>query len=252
MPLIQRSAILRARESKEERIMNNELRIMNKEGEKKSRGFGIIHNSRFLIHPMRVSGGFTLVEMLVSVGLFSLVMLMATGSVLTIVNANKKSHSLNSVMTNLNFALESMSREIRVGIDFACLNASGSAVAGDGDIVGVNDCTNGNVGFRFTSNKDYDEDGLSDVVEYSYNSGDGRIYQEHFCINNNPGCNSSPVAITAEEINIEHMRFYVIGTGAGDGLQPRVLITIKGKVGEGDTASVFNIQTTASQRLLDL
>ena len=58
----------------ESRIMNNELRIKNKEGEKKSRGFGIIHNSRFLIHPMRVSGGFTLVETLVAITILTIAM----------------------------------------------------------------------------------------------------------------------------------------------------------------------------------
>jgi prepilin-type N-terminal cleavage/methylation domain-containing protein len=174
--------------------------------------------------------GFTLVEVLVSLSIFSLVMLIATGSIFTIVDANKKIHSLKSVMTNLNFALESISREIRVGNGFVCPSTGG-------------DCLSGGTGFRFISNRDLDSVGGNDPVEYTFSNG--RIYKQRF------GVDTSPVPVTAEEVVITYMRFYVIGSSAGDLKQPRVVMTISGDVGTGKNKSTFNIQTAISQRSID-
>lgn len=197
--------------------------------------------------------GFTLVEALVSVAIFSIIMLLATGSVFMIVNANKKTHSLKSVMTNLNFALESMTREMRVGRGFACLGPSGSnyvpVLGDDYEDSYAENCSNGNVGFKFVSNKDFDSDGENDEIEYTFRetSGAGSIYREQLCA----GCTTGAVRITATEIDIDDMLFYVTGVGSDDGLQPRVLVTITGKVDTGETSSNFDIQTFVSQRLLD-
>ncbi len=66
------------------------------------------------------SQGFTLIEMIVSLAIFSVVAVVALGALMKIVSANKKAQSLQSAMTNINYALESMSREMRVGSDFSC------------------------------------------------------------------------------------------------------------------------------------
>lgn len=165
-------------------------------------------------------------------------MLVSTGAVFSLVEANKKTHSLKSVMTNLNFALESMAREIRVGREYNC------------DALG--DCTAGGTSFQFKSNRDINGDG-------TYNEGDQMIYS--IVITNGKGSitrrilGSDPggVPITASEINIESLRFYVIGTAASpaDTKQPKVVISIQGSAGEGKIKSNFNIQTTLSQRAID-
>ena len=48
------------------------------------------------------TGGFTLVELMVSVSLFAIVMVISMGSVVSVFDANKKSQSLRTVMDNLN------------------------------------------------------------------------------------------------------------------------------------------------------
>jgi prepilin-type N-terminal cleavage/methylation domain-containing protein len=181
--------------------------------------------------------GFTLIEVLVSVSMFAIVMLVATGSVFSIVEANKKTHSLKSVMTNLNFALESMMRDIRVGYRYSC---------GTGG-----DCsTNPGVQFTYKANRDVDGDGSysasdnNDQIEYSLVSE--RIQKRIY------GTNPSTYLITAEEIHITSMKFYVIGTGTNDGKQPKAVISISGYAGSGTSESTFSIQTTVSQRALDL
>lgn len=64
--------------------------------------------------------GFTLVEIIVSLGIFAVVATVALGALIKIVDANRKAQTLQSAITNLNFALEAMSREMRVGTKYYC------------------------------------------------------------------------------------------------------------------------------------
>lgn len=59
--------------------------------------------------------GFTLIEMIVSLAIFTVVALIALGALIKVMDANRKSISLKTAINNLNFAVESMSREMRVG-----------------------------------------------------------------------------------------------------------------------------------------
>ena len=68
--------------------------------------------------------GFTLVEMIVSLALFSVVATVSLGALIKIVSANKKAQTLHATITNLNFALETMSREMRVGTKYDCYDFS--------------------------------------------------------------------------------------------------------------------------------
>src|SRR3989338_987870 len=73
--------------------------------------------------------GFTLIEMLVSVAIFSVVMLIALGSLLAMSESDRKAQTLKSVINNLNFSLDSMSRTIRTGTMYHCDVAQGSISA---------------------------------------------------------------------------------------------------------------------------
>ena len=68
--------------------------------------------------------GFTLIEMIVSLGVFSGVITIAIGALLMLVAANDQLQGEQSVMTNLSFALDSMTREIRTGTDYYCDSAA--------------------------------------------------------------------------------------------------------------------------------
>ncbi len=70
--------------------------------------------------------GFTLVEMMVSMAIFAVVAVVAATALLKIMSANKKAQSIQSSMTNLNFALESMSRELREGSEYQCGTVDGT------------------------------------------------------------------------------------------------------------------------------
>lgn len=176
---------------------------------------------------------FTLIEVLVSVSIFALVMLVATGAVFSIVQANKKTHTLKSVMTNLNFALEAMTRDIRLGFRYSCNGGADCAVTPGTRLT-------------FKANRDVDGGGYSltdnfDQIEYTVTNG--KITKSILGL--------STWNVTADEITITSLKFYVIGTATGDGKQPKVVMILQGNAGTGQTKSDFTIQTTVSQRAID-
>jgi prepilin-type N-terminal cleavage/methylation domain-containing protein len=72
----------------------------------------------------RKKAGFTLIEIMVAVTIFAIVMVTAIGSVLSITNSNRKAQTLNSVISNLNFAVDSMVRDVRTGFQYNCGSTS--------------------------------------------------------------------------------------------------------------------------------
>ncbi|HEY4514112.1 MAG TPA: type II secretion system protein [Candidatus Paceibacterota bacterium] len=183
--------------------------------------------------------GFTLVELLVSVTLFAIVMLVSVGTLLSLVGANRKAQALQSVMNNLNVSLDGMVRSIRMGSNYSC-----------GDLLfegtGNNDdCTlSGSLSFSFEPFNL----GIEPVKRwrYEFESGSGRIKRSRD--------EANWEYITAPEVKIDKMTFYVEGTNRGDNKQPKVVITLRGTANASDVKAktTFSIQATAVQRILDL
>ena len=174
--------------------------------------------------------GFTLVEMLVSISVFMVVMLVAAGSLLSIIDGNSKAQSLKSAINNLNFALESMQKNIRVGTNYTC------------NYGGTSSCPNGDTVMDLRSYKDLNNDTLiNDYVTYRFNNS-----SIERCISVNSRCSSGSVftRLTAQEVTITDMKFYVDNSS-----QPRVSLTISGEAGTKQKIKTnFNLQTTVSQR----
>ena len=70
----------------------------------------------------RLLTGFTLLEMIVAVGVFAVLASLSVGSLLMLTGAQKKAASLQSIQDNLRFALEAMSKDIRFGDQYYCSN----------------------------------------------------------------------------------------------------------------------------------
>jgi type II secretory pathway pseudopilin PulG len=180
----------------------------------------------------RRSPGFSLVEMIVAVGLFTIVMLIAVSALLALIDANRKARTLQSVVNNLNVALDGMVRALRMGVNYQC-----------GGIDPINggpaSCDDGNTYMSFIA---FD----GDVVIYEWDESVHRVRMSKG--------GSAPAYLTAPEVDITEMRFYVVGTTPGDGSQPKVVIVMKGTAGAGSTKTrtTFSIQSTAVQRILDI
>ena len=169
------------------------------------------------------SKGFLLIEMIVSVALFSVVMTIGLGSLLSIISANKRSQSFKIVVNNLNLAMETMSKDIRVGTDYNC----GSFAGGD--------CVLGDDSFYFISK-----------------SGQNIIYRVNDNVIEKSIDGSGFIGITAPDIIIDNLQFFVLGSSSSDNLQPRVVIVIQAHAGERIKEKMeFGLQTTVSQRIID-
>jgi prepilin-type N-terminal cleavage/methylation domain-containing protein len=187
---------------------------------------------------MKQTRGFSLIEMMVAVTLFSVVMLVSTGALLALIDATRKAQALQSVMNNLNVAVDSMVRSVRMGTNYHC----GSG----GVITAPQDCASGDTYFAFES---FGGSSVTSADQYmfQYNPTTKRIYRS-----TNGG--TTWFTLTAPEVQIDDLKFYTVGTTIGDSLQPKVVISIKGTAGadKQKTKATFNIQATAVQRLLDL
>ena len=178
--------------------------------------------------------GFSLIELMVSVALFTIVMTISIGTLLALVNANQKAESLKSVINNLNFGLESMARTIRTGHLYYCTTSN----IDDPLPTGTQDCSSGEKGLVLTDDK-------GKRVAYRLQ---GTVIVR--ATEDDPEW----IPFTAPEVVVDGMLFYVTGTtpAPDDLLQPTVTISIRGHAGvKADTESEFHLETTVTQRLID-
>ena len=174
--------------------------------------------------------GFTLVEMLVSMALFTIILTIALGALLMVIKANQQAKAIKLVVNNLNLAIEGMSRELRVGTNI-CVNKIGT-----------------------NCNTPENSKG-SDIIYYTTDKGEPLA---SYTINNNrimwcdANCDqlNDYLPLTGSDVFVEDLRFYVRGAPVGDDRQPSVLIAINGYTRQADQLIELDIQTFVSQRKL--
>lgn len=176
------------------------------------------------------SRGYTLLELIVSVGIFSVIMLIVTSAYLALIDLDRKARATSDVMTSLSFVVESMGREIRTGTSYQC-NTTGT------------NCTTGGTSFRYT-------DGRGRTITYRRlvdSSGKGAVMVD---------VNGTESALTDPRVDVSTLTFYVrgVGTTGGDAyLPPQVTFVLKGTVQTepGETVD-FSLQGSATERYLEL
>lgn len=171
--------------------------------------------------------GFTLIEMLVATALFVTVMTIAVGSLIVILDANRKAQTVSSNINNVFFSMETMTRLIRTGYDYYC--------GGDVNSTGVLDCPSGDTSISFI-----DDLGKRNVLSLS----EGAVSRTF---------EGSTFKITSPDFIVQTLRFTVTGSTRSDTTQPTVTIVLVGATGVGTPEeSSLRVQTTLTQRLLDL
>ena len=170
----------------------------------------------------RVVTGFTLLEMVVSFGIFSAVIITAVGAVISINNAQVKADNIQNIQDNLRFGLESMTREIRTGKNFSPSGGNAPAYAV----------------LAFTR---------TDGAQITYCLA-GQALRK---LSGSGDC-STASAVTSDAVIIEQLVFYVVGQAAGvaDG-QPRVTVSFRARSRDARLATALRLQTTVLQRERD-
>jgi prepilin-type N-terminal cleavage/methylation domain-containing protein len=191
--------------------------------------------------------GFTLIEMLVSIAIFSIVMVMALGALLALSTADRKAETLKSGIDNLTFALDSMSRAIRTGQNFDCGNQASTAPT---------NCPAGANYFTFLASDGvqtyYQLDTAQDGTSLC-----GQTILPFGCIERKLTSGGTWIPITSPDLVLQNIGFlfYVVGAppaSTGDYIQPKVTITAAASVpvSTTQTTKVF-MQTSVTQRIYD-
>ncbi len=189
--------------------------------------------------------GFTLIEVLVSLSIFTIVVTISVSALYSLIDANARSRNSQSVATNLSFMLDSMTREIRTGTHYYCATSVSQSLPTGLNDTSTQDCTAGNgVAMAFNEGgQSLTQNASSRRIAYRLN--EGRLQRR---LGNGTWLN-----LTAEDVEVESLQFSVEGSSITDDLTPIATIYIKGRVGDEETnRDDFDIQTTITQRLLDI
>ncbi len=206
--------------------------------------------------------GFTLIEAMVAIAIFTIVMVIGISSLLNVNSVNKKSQNLRSIIDNLNYTMEDMSRNFKLGSYYHCVTGTDPAIVfgqANDFLVTPNDCgTTGHTGamevaLEPMSGIPFDQTTATahaeDQVVYWFDPADNCTLKKSI----DGGANF--VAITSSDIHIDCTTsgFNVFNTIPGTyAAAPRVTIRISGKVIYKNVETPFSLQTTATQRNIDV
>jgi hypothetical protein len=176
----------------------------------------------------------------------------AVGALIKVMDANKKSIALKTAINNMNFTLESMSRELRVGKNYQCIDLSGSInFDTTTNILILADCpekTNWIIAFNSSKRSPLPSSSLECNLIYAYkyfnDSGKSRLQkaEQKSCLDNV----SDFQDVVSPEVTL--LRSLVSVTNLNQ--QPYVTLFFNGSVGiKNREKTEFSIQTSVSQRL---
>lgn len=158
--------------------------------------------------------GYTIAEMIVSMGIFLILLSIASGSFIRILRTQRETVALLAANGNASLAMEQISREIRTGGAF-------SSFGGE---------------FHFTNSK-------NESVTYRLNSSTGKIERS------TDGISFSE--ITADNVRVNNLNFIIFNGAPGDQYPTRITIILQASpaIYTGGNSAV-NLQNTISARVL--
>src|SRR3989338_1423382 len=117
--------------------------------------------------------GYTIIETMIAVSLFIVIVMAGMGALLNANLLHRKSQSMRSIMDNLSFVMEDMSRNLRTGFDYQCFDASNPTLS-PATLGAARSCALGwAVAFEYASGN---ESTFADQWVY-YISNDGKIFK---------------------------------------------------------------------------
>lgn len=168
----------------------------------------------------KLCGGFTLLELMVSLGIFSILMLLAVGGFIRSLRTERQTSSFTFVNSSLSEVIEQMTREIRTGKDFCANGAS---------------CQSSSI-LSFVNAK-------GNNVTYCLDDGG---------IKKDMGINCSlGQKITGEKVLVNYLNFIISNNQRSGDYPPRITILV-GANPKNQEASFYkvNLETTVSSRRL--
>jgi prepilin-type N-terminal cleavage/methylation domain-containing protein len=198
---------------------------------------------------LKSAAGFTLIEIMVAISIFSIVALISVSALIIANRVNQRAQGMKIAMDNLHFALNSMSFKLRQGGLYQCLDGA-VAPSNPPDYSKYKDSgrscgsANGASALAFTTPKSAGTE--QNVVVYRLE--DGAI--EYWYAPISGGGLDNFVPITVENLDIQHLSFRVVNTqGPTFATSPRVFISVRGVAQVGKDVTPFSLQTVVAERI---
>lgn len=185
------------------------------------------------------NGGFTIIEIIVSAGIFSIILIAITGALFLALQAHQVALMEKSSGESVRFALEFMSRQLRFAQRFE-------------DIAGQpTECVAYGVSYETpVLNEIHFINSQAQCIRFYWDSAEKNILYQDISTATPP----PPINLTnPSQVDIDFLQFIIAGESHDDGEQPRVTIVIQAsKTGAAGSPIVsFNAQTSVTQRHLD-
>ena len=198
-------------------------------------------------------GGFTLVEMIIALAIFAMVALVSVGALVKVMGESRRAQAIQTVVTNIGFVVESMSRELRTGSSFYCQNLPSNTITAGSISYQTCDAPPGNLIAFLTS--DVDVNGCPLAVAYKIEGNQLEKAKQNMCTDDLGGVAAPFYPLTASSTN-PAMSMALDNTlsgfqvGKGSGNYSWASIHLVGTVGSRLVDQTpFNIQTLVSERV---
>lgn len=214
-----------------------------------------IHKS-IIVHRIQRICGFTLVELLVVLGLFSSIATLSLGTLFNAQTINGRLQETQAILDNINLSSQTIVRDIRFGSEFYCgvyMPAPLPLVRRD-CAYGADGSAGGHV-LIFKS-----PDAINDKDRVSYYVKNGILYKDDYPF----GGATTTQQMTSDDVNIISLIYYVEGAYTSDGSsdygnlsdlkQPLITLLISGVTKPANAAIIptpFNLETVISVRDID-
>ena len=210
----------------------------------------------------KAESGFTLIEVMIAMAIFTIVVTIGIGAVLDTITQHRNTENARGVMDNLNFIMEDMARNIRLGTDIHCaLATDGVYVDPTTGAITPQNCpgTFGAVGSNKIIFKDLTRrKNITYTISAPIGTTPSQIYKQIDDTSSGSLVLGVPELITSTNVKMDFQLsgFTVRGAepttlGTGDQAQPTVVIRLAGVMTYKGIDTKFAIQTTTAIRPLD-
>jgi len=168
--------------------------------------------------------GVTLLEIMIAISVFSILIVAAIGLFSSLIKNQKELLDRAYVLNTLSYSTEYMAKSLRM----AQKDIVGNCIGKNENFV-----LQGEAGIKFLNYN-------NECQEFWLEGGGIKVRKLNFTHN-----------LTPSNINVEGLSFVLLGESQADYSQPKVSFAIKARPATS-TAPLFFIQTTVSQRILDV
>jgi len=217
----------------------------------------------------QLENGYTIIETMIAISLFIIVVVTGLGSFLNANVVHHKSEDMRSILDNLSYVMEDMSRNLRTGYVYHCIygvSGSGTAATSPSSFLSTPaSCPSGGWGIAFETDVGDNTTRDGDPIDYDdqwvyYIGVDTSIPGNRVGVWKavaGPYGASAFTKVTPDEVNIDAAASSITVIGAesyssGNRQQPYVIIRLVGTITYKNVVTPFSLQTAVSERLIDV